>query len=314
MMAAPLFNDVAEGPVGGFAIWATAPDGVRLRFGIWPRAKAAGTVFLLPGRTEYIEKYGRAAGDLAQRGYSVIAIDFRGQGLSDRATNDPMAGHVEDFAEYQRDIETMIDTAQRQGLPQPYFLLSHSMGGCIALRALMGAHPFQAAAFSAPMLGISMSTWMRPVAGMITTVSSWFGMSHLYAPGTGKHTYVTDAQFMGNVLTTDAEMWRYMKAQAEAHPELTLGGPSLSWVGAAMMECHALSMMTSPALACYCALGTAEKVVDPMPIHTRMAMWSGSKLDLYTGAEHEIMMEGPGARARFFDAVAGLFAAQVGTV
>ncbi len=306
---APLFNDVALGPDGGFGVWAKAPDGVRLRFGIWPKAGAKGTVFLLPGRTEYIEKYGMAAAELARAGYSVISIDFRGQGLSDRAVDDPMTGHVEDFAEFQLDLDTMLDTAQRHDLPQPYYLLSHSMGGCIALRRLMGQHPFKAAAFSAPMWGIALSSWMRPVAGVITAVSSLFGLSHLYAPGTGAKTYVIDAQFMGNVLTTDPDMWRYMKAQAEAHPQLSLGGPSMAWGHAALVETHALAMMTSPSLPAYTALGTAEKVVDPLPIHARMAMWPSSKLDLYTGAEHEIMMEGPAARARFFEAATGLFAA-----
>ena len=309
MTNAPLFNDVARGPEGGFAVWAKAPDGVRLRFGIWPTKGAKGTVFLLPGRTEYIEKYGLAAADLARAGYSVISIDYRGQGLSDRAVEDRMTGHVADFAEYQRDIETMLDTAQRHDLPHPHYLLSHSMGGCIALRTLIGNHPFKAAAFSAPMWGLSMSTWMRPVAGVVTAVSSLFGLSHLYAPGTGATTYVIDAQFIGNVLTTDPDMWRYMKAQAEAHPELCLGGPSMAWGRAAMLETNALALMPSPAVPGYTALGTAEKVVDPMPIHTRMAMWPVSTLDLYTGAEHEVMMEGTAARARFFATVAALFAA-----
>lgn len=309
MTSAPFYNDIAKGPDGGFAVWATAPDGVRLRIAIWPKAKPKGTVFLLPGRSEYIEKYGLAATDLAQAGYGVITIDFRGQGLSDRATDDPMAGHVEDFAEFQRDVATLLDTAERNKLPHPYYLMSHSMGGCIAMRTLMGAHLFKAAVFSAPMWGIAMSAWMRPMAGMITAISSLFGMSHLYAPGTGSKTYVTDAQFMGNVLTTDAEMWRYMTAQALAHPELTLGGPSMAWARAAMMECHALAMMTSPAVPCYTALGTAEKVVDPMPVHARMAIWANSELDIYTGAEHEIIMEGPATRARFFAKAAALFAA-----
>jgi len=72
MTSAPLYNDVARGPDGGFAVWAKAPDGVRLRFGIWPTKGAKGTVFLLPGRTEYIEKYGMAAGYLARAGFGVI--------------------------------------------------------------------------------------------------------------------------------------------------------------------------------------------------------------------------------------------------
>lgn len=310
MTFAPFFQDIAQGPASGFAIWANSPDGLRLRIGIWPHPHPKGTVFLLNGRTEYIEKYGLAAADLAQRGYGVMTLDWRGQGLSARAVDDPMIGHVDDFAEYQRDLETALDMAQRHNMPQPYYMIAHSMGGCIGLRALMKpGHLFRAAAFSAPMWGIALSTWMRPLASVITSVSSLFGLSHLYAPGSGAQTYLLEAQFLGNVLTTDLPMWRYMKDQVQAQPQLSLGGPSLGWGRAAMLECHALSMMPSPNLPCYTALGTAEKVVDPMPVHSRMAVWPRGQLDLYSGAEHEVMMEGPAARARFFDAAAALFAA-----
>jgi lysophospholipase len=59
MSAAPLFDDIAEGPAGGSALWCEAHDGLRIRIALW-RAKAEkGTIFVFPGRTEYIEKYGR---------------------------------------------------------------------------------------------------------------------------------------------------------------------------------------------------------------------------------------------------------------
>ena len=61
---APFHADLAEGPAGGHALWVNTSDGVRIRIGLWP-AGEKGTVLLLPGRTEYIEKYGRAAADLA---------------------------------------------------------------------------------------------------------------------------------------------------------------------------------------------------------------------------------------------------------
>ena len=76
----------------GAAFWLTAADGVRLRVGLWSHPGAQGTVLLLPGRTEYVEKYGRAAADLRSRGYATLAIDWRGQGLADRALDDPMSG------------------------------------------------------------------------------------------------------------------------------------------------------------------------------------------------------------------------------
>jgi len=65
MQPAPLRNDLAEGPQGGSAVWVSAADGVRLRVGGWP-AGSGGTVLLFTGRTEYIEKYGRIAGLLAE--------------------------------------------------------------------------------------------------------------------------------------------------------------------------------------------------------------------------------------------------------
>lgn len=308
MKAAPFYADVADGPEGGEALWLTAADGVRCRVAVWA-AGADGTVILLPGRTEYAEKYGRAAGDLARRGFATLVIDWRGQGLADRALADAMVGHVADFAEYQLDLDAAMALADEMGLPEPRYLMSHSMGGCIGLRALTRALPFRAAVFSAPMWGISMAAWMRRLAQVISSLSGRLGMAHRYAPGTGAKTYVTEADFAENVLTTDAGMWAYMRNQVQAHPDLALGGPSLGWLNAALAECRALAMLPAPKLPTICALGTAEKVVDPAPVHLRMAGWGNGQLDLYPGAEHEVMMETPASRKGFFDRAARLYAA-----
>jgi lysophospholipase len=299
---------VADGPPGGRAIWLGAADGVRLRAAIWPGG-AQGTVFVFPGRTEYIEKYGRAAADLVARGFTAVAIDWRGQGLADRAVSDRMAGHVRSFSGYQKDLDAVLKLAHEQGLPKPYFILAHSMGGCIALRALTRDLPVQAVAFTAPMWGISMKPWMRPVAAVLSTGAGWVGQSHRYAPGTSARTYVLEAAFAGNVLTTDAEMYGYMRHQSSLHPDLTLGGPTLGWLHAALLECHALAGLKSPTTPAICALGTAEKVVDTTPIHVRMRHWKHGRTDLYPTAEHEIMMESPAMRRRLFDSVADHFRA-----
>ena len=129
---APLYDDVAGGPPGGSALWLTCSDGVRIRVGFWrPEAAAHGTVLLFPGRTEYIEKYGPAAADLAERGFAMLAIDWRGQGVADRVTDDPQVGHVAHFPDYQRDVAAALETAVQLDLPRPFHLLAHSMGGCI---------------------------------------------------------------------------------------------------------------------------------------------------------------------------------------
>ena len=307
MNAAPLDNVLAEGPLGGRAVWLKTADGKQIRAGIWTPDAPKGTVVLLPGRTEYIEKYGRTAADFAKVGFATLTLDWRGQGRSARALSDPKVGHVGDFDEYQRDLDCLLDFAKAQGLPQPFYLLAHSMGGAIGLRALTRGLPFQAAAFSAPMWGILLSAWTRPLANALSVASRHLSFDHLYAPGTGPMTYVLDVPFAGNTLTRDLDHWRYMRAQAAAHPEMSLGGPSFGWLRAALAECHALRPLACPPLPCLCALGSFERIVDTAPIHTRMRRWKTGRLVIAAGAEHEILMERPEPRAAFIADCVKLF-------
>ena len=308
-MIAPYFADVADDPADARALWLMTSDGVRIRAAIWNAAGPRGTVFLLPGRSEYVEKYGRNAVDLAAAGYAVLSVDWRGQGLSDRALADRAVGHVADFAEYQRDMDALILAARAQDLPSPWYLLPHSMGGCIGLRSLMRGLPFQAAAFSAPMWGISMANYLRPITQILSSAARRFGFQHRYAPSTNAQSYVLAVPFAGNVLTRDPAMWDYMAAQCRAHPDLALGGPSLGWLKAALDECRTLAALPSPAVPALCALGSAEKVIDIRPVHARMANWPQARLDMYQDAEHEVLMEVPSTRAAFTASAVKLFSA-----
>lgn len=304
---APFHAGVADAPPGAVVVWAQAGR-ARIRLASW-RAGDKGTVLLLPGRTECIEKYGRAAGDLVARGFSVITIDWRGQGLADRAMADRMMGHVGDFSEFQEDLDAMLAEAARMDLPRPIYMVAHSMGGCIGLRALIRGVPVKAAVFSAPMWGIAMAAWLRPVASVVSAMAGPLGLVSRYAPSTSAQTYLLQAPFQGNVLTTDREMWDYMRRQVAEVPDLALGGPSIGWLKAALRECADLAAMPAPRIPAICGLGTAEKVVDVPPVHLRMAGWANGQLDLYPGCEHEIMMEGAAVRKRFFDRAAALFEA-----
>lgn len=303
---APLFNRLAEGPENGQAYWLRTADGTRIRMAHWP-AGEKGTVLLLPGRTEYIEKYGRAAAEFGARGYASVVIDWRGQGLSDRPTPDPMVGHVDDFTCYQKDLDAVLAKMDELGLTGPRYLVSHSMGGCIALRALLNGLAVKATAFSAPMWGIRMAPGLAPVARILSRSAKALGQGQRYAPGTLAASYVTYTPYPGNVLTRDPETYAWMQAQLAAHPELALGGPGLHWLDEAMRECDALARLPAPDLPCLCFLGAEEKVVDPAPIHARMANWPKGKLALIAQAEHEIMMEIPATRQTFYDQTAALF-------
>lgn len=296
MQDAPYFADVAEGPEGGSAHWLKADDGVQLRAVYWPQDRARGTVLLFPGRTEYCEKYGRTALGLAEQGLATLAIDWRGQGLSDRLAEDRMLGHVGKFSDYQLDVNALVAHARALGAPEPYFLLGHSMGGCIGLRALYNDVPVEAAAFSAPMWGIFISAMLRPVAWGLSNASNVLGFSEAYAPGSKPDTYVLSDPFEDNTLTTFEDMWDYMVRQAKAHPELTLGGPSLHWLSEALRETHEMHKMASPARRAITFLGTNERIVDVLRVKTRMERWGSGVLVMKDGLEHEVLMEAPEIR------------------
>ena len=306
METAPLHPE-AEGPEGGQAFWLTCTDGVRVRMAWWPAEGAKGTVLFFPGRTEYVEKYGRAAAEYVAAGYNLAAMDWRGQGLADRALDDVATGHVDEFSDYQLDVDAMVAAVDSlEAGPLPRVLIGHSMGGCIGLRA---AHRLKlaAAAFSAPMWGIRLHAAVRPAAWVLSALSRPLGFSSRYAPGTEAETYALTAEFAGNMLTRDEEMWEYMRRQLTAHPELALGGPSLHWLNRAMVEMRALMRMPAPDMPCLTFLGGNERIVDPAAVRRRVADWPGAELVVPEGAEHEILMETPEVREDFFARTIALF-------
>lgn len=306
MDQAPYHADIAGNPEG-VCHWLITVDGVRIRVGHWTAPNAKGTVLIFPGRTEYIEKYGRTATDLIKRGYACVAIDWRGQGIADRLLDNRAVGHVNVFGDYQLDVKAVLAHVKKLGLPEPYHLLGHSMGGCIGLRALYDDLPVRTAVFSAPMWGIQMAPALRPIAWGLSTVSKPLGFSGVFAPGQQAETYVLRTTVEENTLTSDASSFEMLQAQLKAHPDLALGGPSLHWLNEALREMRQLSVKPSPDVPCKTFLGTQEAIVDPVRIHDRMSRWPGGDLVLLQDGRHEVLMEEKSIRDQVFNEATALF-------
>src|SRR3954470_21286253 len=126
----------AKAPAGGEASWYAGAGGAELRAAIFnPTGRARGTIVLSGGRTEPIEKYYEVIGELLERGFVVLAHDWRGQGLSHRELADPLKGHARGYKAFIDDFRALLGAYDAR-LPKPWITLGHSMGGALTLMAM----------------------------------------------------------------------------------------------------------------------------------------------------------------------------------
>lgn len=272
---APLFAiEGSAPPSSGRAFFFETADGRRLRGAVWA-GRGRGLAVLLQGRTEFIEKYYGVIARLQDLGFDVAALDWRGQGLSPRALQDPRKGHVESFEEYQRDLDAFLTALIADGAAapeeSPWLMIGHSMGGAIGARALMRraknaqsgktAPPpgrFKAAVFSAPMLRLKGGPMRRAAMRFAARISVAAGRSRAYVPGAGPQT-TAHLGFEDNVLTSDERQFELYARFIAAYPELALGGATWGWLHAALAETRRLRPTETPAMA---VVGEADAVVD----------------------------------------------------
>ena len=308
MTPAP-FNSFPGDPIPrADCFWLRAEDGLRLRAGLWRADRATGTVLLFAGRTEYLEKYNQVADELNAAGFDVLAIDWRGQGLSDRLLPDPRPGHIADFADYQRDVVEMVIAAQELDLPRPRHMLAHSMGGTIGYAALLGGLPVQSAVLSAPMFGIDLRKLPEGLALALANLLIRLGRGDLPAPGAGGNdNFVLSAPYLDNLLTGDGARWGRAVAENATWPEVGIGGATSAWIRAALLECRRLAALPSPEVPALIALGTQERVVSAPAIRARLANWPGTRLLELPDCHHEPMMERDAIRDAFMQAAIAHF-------
>lgn len=302
----PSLTSIARNPApdGARVMSLTTSDAVKLRAAWWPGTIAAkGTVLVLQGRTECIEKYFETIGELLTRGYAVATFDWRGQGGSDRALGDRHKGHVRDFTEYHLDMDAFIDSCVKPNLPQPYMLLAHSMGAHIALRYVHdGPQLFTRAVLCSPMAYINTAPLPDGIARAIAWAGCAIGFADSFVPR-GK-AYQRDSEpFAVNRLTGDPARFARNADILDANPDLAIGSPTLGWLDAAYrsmavsLEQKFCAAIKTPALMVY---GSDERVSLPY-YQVLLAARLGNCVSLcITGARHEILQETDAIRTQFW--------------
>jgi lysophospholipase len=281
-------------------------DGISLRTAYWlPQTDSPkGTVCILQGRAEFIEKYFEVVGELLQRGFAVVAFDWRGQGLSGRRVQNPRKGHVRRFADFRHDLEAIRDQVLVPHMPEPHFALAHSMGGAVALSAAYeGWLPFRRLVTTTPMIGLCIIKRTRSVA-LLMRVLKLTGFGKMFVPGGGE-TSISTLPFKGNRLTSDPVRYSRNANAATAIGAGAIGAPTVSWLDGAF---RFMKRFTDPRYALKIRLPTLVVAAgaDPVcatPVTERFAsrLKAGHAI-VIPGARHEILMERDVIREQFWAA------------
>ena len=141
--------------------------GLKLFTRTWrPESKPRGVIVLVHGFNSHSGYYLWAAEQLSASGLAVYALDLRGRGKSDGERY-----YVEKFAEYQADVDLIVNRARSQEPGLPMFMLGHSAGGVIACNYVLDHQPLFA--------GLVCESFAYQVPAPDFALSVLKGLSHL---------------------------------------------------------------------------------------------------------------------------------------
>ena len=282
-------------PEDGRVGFVDTPDGARLRYARWQSTlrPTKGTVIILQGRAENIEKYLETVSDLRERGFGVLCFDWRGQGLSSRLLKDRLKGHIEHFDQYLTDLDTILSEIALPDCSGPFYLLGHSTGGLIAMLAapFLGNRVRRMVLIS-PLFALRNLPVSQSLVQRVGAVLTFFGLGRLSVGWGGRA--LQNHQFIGNRLTSDTTRFQRNAEILATDQELRLSSPTVSWIFSA---CRAMEQVNDSEFLGTITIPTLMVAAgnDPIvsPEHVEMLghrMRSGAHLTIF-GAKHELLQE-----------------------
>ena len=266
-------------------------DGTQLRYAVFRSGSQfpKGTVVLLQGRNESIEKYFETIRDLNAMGLWVATFDWRGQGGSPRLLNNRRRGHLRRFSDLEKDLDVFLQSIVLPDAKLPFFILGHSMGSLVALKAAPRlANRVERMVLVAPFIGaagIGMPGWMLKFLARAATLvgCGWVHFSR-DRPKT----------FQQNNVSSDPVRYERNRHIVQTHPELGLGPPTARWISVMIdtiervMTIDFLKRIEIPSLI---LAPSADKVVPFAAYEELSQKFRAGKLIAIAGAAHEVLQE-----------------------
>ena len=294
------------------ALFTLTYKGMEVRYGIWGRALHSESVesnkpiiIVLPGLSEFIEKYALIMSPLFEKDVDALIIDWPSQGMSGRLLAERLPVHIGDFNDYLDALEAVLNaTAILRG--RPVILFGHSMGGHLALRVLKHIPDLniRGIVLSAPMmqLALSPSWFVRPVLKLLMM------LGFAKKPVSTKHDRPDDNTFYAdNPLTTDVDGYAVMPQLWQRYPMAKTYEPTYGWVKAAYQSCAQTTASKSWLNQLSCPM-QAHIPEDERVVDGNIQKWAVDQIPqceshIYPEARHELMLEKPEIRQLFWQNV-----------
>jgi lysophospholipase len=275
-------------------VWHAA-DGWPIRRIDWTGAdRSRGSMLFLPGRGDHYEKYLETLAHFAAAGWHVTSIDWRGQGGSGRLLPDNQVGHIDDFSTWIADLKQFW-AEWKASTPGPHVILAHSMGGHLAMRALVErAIDPDAVGMSAPMLGIQTGGLPLSVNHAFAKLMCKIGRADTPAWKVSEKP-LSPMNLRAKILTSDNDRYEDELAWWQLRPDVKLGPPSWHWVERAIAsirlldEPGKLEAVTTPILLM--ATKADQLVSTPRIIKDSKRLPNAETLIFGNEAAHELLRE-----------------------
>jgi lysophospholipase len=300
--------ETADNPAPkGAAVYAVRTrDNVRIRAMTAPAlgSHVKGTVILLNGRADFLERYFETMGELQRRGFHVAGMDWRGQGGSQRLLRDSQRGYIKSFKQYDEDLRAVMQDVVMKNAPGPYYAIGHSTGGHVLLRALSRQTWFKKAIVTSPLMELQFGAWPKGVAFFLASMATGFGLGWMYLPGFNKLPFLL-RKYEDNPLSSDLKRWSRDMRTLDDHAELGVGGPTYAWLVATMLSLKDLHKrrrgegLNAPTLM---VLAGRERVVDNKAAHSFAENMPGVSTVVIGQSLHEVLMESDAVRREFWAA------------
>ena len=201
-------------------------NGKNLRYAYYSKPENSATVLILPGYTEYIEKYYELIFDLSKSGLDVLVVDHVGMGKSTKDLENKKIVHIEKFSEYLDGVRELLDEVQ---VKNDLYLYGHSTGALIG-SYLVKESPdmFKKVTYSSPLFKVLLKKNRRILSYLYLNLLKPF-KSKSYAPGYEDCT-TSDYPFENNAVTQSEARWNFNRDLLSKDPSLWMCGPSVNWV------------------------------------------------------------------------------------